>query len=112
VLRVHTFGRLHVRGAAGGLSGAAAQPRRLAILALVAAAGDQGLTRDKVLAYLWPDAEEERSRRMLNQALYALRQDLGTDDVFLGTRESRFHPELVSSDVAEFEEALGPGAEP
>jgi hypothetical protein len=49
---------------------------------------------------------------MLNQALYALRQDLGTDDVFLGTRESRFHPELVSSDVAEFEEALGPGAEP
>jgi Tol biopolymer transport system component/DNA-binding SARP family transcriptional activator len=110
VLRVHTFGRLHVRGTDGGvLSGSAAQPRRLAILALLASAGEQGLTRDKVLAYLWPDAEEERSRRMLNQALYALRQDLGSDDVFLGTRELRFNPDLVSSDVAEFEEALSRG---
>jgi Tol biopolymer transport system component/DNA-binding SARP family transcriptional activator len=110
VLRVHTFGRLHVRGTDGGvLSGSAAQPRRLAILALLASAGEQGLTRDKVLAYLWPDAEEERSRRMLNQALYSLRQDLGSDDVFLGTRELRFNPDLVSSDVAEFEEAVSRG---
>ena len=110
MLRIHTFGRLHVRGTDGGvLSGSAAQPRRLAILALLASSGEQGLTRDKVLAYLWPDAEEERSRRMLNQALYALRQDLGADDVFLGTRELRFNPDLVSSDVAEFEEALSRG---
>jgi Tol biopolymer transport system component/DNA-binding SARP family transcriptional activator len=109
VLRVHTFGRLHVRAEAGLVSGSAAQPRRLAILALLASAGEQGLTRDKVLAYLWPDTEEERARRVLNQALYALRQDLGSDDVFLGTRELRLNPELVSSDVAEFEEALARG---
>jgi Tol biopolymer transport system component/DNA-binding SARP family transcriptional activator len=109
VLRVHTFGRLHVRAEAGLVSGSAAQPRRLAILALLASAGEQGLTRDKVLAYLWPDTEEERARRVLNQALYALRQDLGSDDVFLGTRELRLNPELVSSDVGEFEEALARG---
>jgi Tol biopolymer transport system component/DNA-binding SARP family transcriptional activator len=109
VLRVHTFGRLHVRAESGLVSGSAAQPRRLAILALLASAGEQGLTRDKVLAYLWPDTEEERARPVLNQALYALRQDLGSDDVFLGTRELRLNPELISSDVAEFEEALARG---
>jgi Tol biopolymer transport system component/DNA-binding SARP family transcriptional activator len=91
------------------MSGSAAQPRRLAILALLACAGEQGLTREKVLAYLWADTEEERARRGLNQALYALRQDLGSDEVFIGSRDLRLNPELVSSDVAEFEQALGKG---
>ena len=62
-----------------------------------------------MLAYLWPDTEEERARRGLNQALYALRQDLGSDDVFIGSRDLRLNPELVSSDVVEFEQALGRG---
>jgi Tol biopolymer transport system component/DNA-binding SARP family transcriptional activator len=106
---VNTFGRLHVRGESGVISGSAAQPRRLAILALLAAAGEQGLTREKVLAYLWPDTEEERARRGLNQALYALRQDLGSDDVFLGSRDLRLNPDLISSDVAEFEAAIQRG---
>jgi Tol biopolymer transport system component/DNA-binding SARP family transcriptional activator len=91
------------------VSGSAAQPRRLAILALLAAAGEQGLTRDKVLAYLWTDTEEERARRGLNQALYALRQDLGSDEVFLGGHGLRLNPEVVSSDVGEFEQAIDRG---
>lgn len=109
MLEVNTFGRLHVRGETGVISGSAAQPRRLAILALLAAAGEQGLTREKVLAYLWPDTEEERARRGLNQALYALRQDLGSDDVFLGSRDLRLNPDLISSDVAVFEAAIQRG---
>jgi Tol biopolymer transport system component/DNA-binding SARP family transcriptional activator len=91
------------------VSGSAAQPRRLAVLALLATAGEQGLTREKVLAYLWPDTEEERARRGLNQALYALRQDLGSDDVFVGTRDLRLNTEIISSDVGEFEQALKRG---
>jgi Tol biopolymer transport system component/DNA-binding SARP family transcriptional activator len=91
------------------ISGSAAQPRRLAILALLAAEGEQGLTRQKIMAYLWPDTEEERARRMLNQAIYALRQDLGSDEVLLGSRDLRLNAELVSSDVAEFEQALAEG---
>jgi Tol biopolymer transport system component/DNA-binding SARP family transcriptional activator len=109
VLRVNTFGRLHVRGANGVISGSAAQPRRLAILALLAAAGEQGLTRDKLLAYLWTDTEEDRARRGLNQALYALRQDLGSDEVFLGGHGLRLNPDVVSSDVGEFEQAIDRG---
>ncbi len=98
-----------MRAADGLVSGSAAQPRRLAILALLAAAGERGLTRDKVMAYLWPEAEEERARRSLNQAIYALRQDLGSEEVLLGTRDLRLNSGLVSSDLADFEQSLAEG---
>ena len=49
---------------------------------------------------LWSETDEERARRGLNQALYALRQELGADEVFLGTRDLRLNPDLVTSDVA------------
>jgi DNA-binding SARP family transcriptional activator len=103
------LGRLHVSRADGTVSGSAAQPRRLAVLALLASAGEQGLTREKLLAYLWGETEEERARRGLNQALYALRQDLGSDDVFLGTRHLQLNPDVVSSDLVEFGWALATG---
>ena len=113
VLRVHAFGRLHVRGNGGVISGSAVRNPGASPScpwALLASAGEQGLTREKVLAYLWTDTEEERARRGLNQALYALRQDLGSDDVFLGSsRDLRLNPDLVSSDVGEFEQAVGRG---
>ncbi|MGN6393870.1 MAG: DPP IV N-terminal domain-containing protein [Gemmatimonadales bacterium] len=88
------------------LSGAAAQPRRLALLALLASAGEHGLTRDRLLGMLWAETDEERARRGLNQALYALRQDMGADDVFLGTRDVRLNTELITSDVTGFTLAI------
>ena len=69
------------------MTGAAAQPRRLAVLALLARAGRPGITREKILALLWPDEPEERARRSLNQAVYSLRRDLGDDDALLGARD-------------------------
>ena len=91
------------------LTGAASQPRRLALLALVAGSGEQGMTRDQLLGMLWSETDEERARKGLNQALYALRQELGADEVFLGTRDLRLNPELVSSDVAAFAGAIKAG---
>jgi len=40
----------------------------MAILALLARAGERGLSRDKLLAMLWPDAEVDRGSRTLAQA--------------------------------------------
>ena len=67
------------------------------------------MTRDQLLGMLWSEADEERARKGLNQALYALRQELGADEVFLGTRDLRLNPELVSSDVAAFAGAIKAG---
>jgi Tol biopolymer transport system component/DNA-binding SARP family transcriptional activator len=91
------------------LSGAASQPRRLALLALLASAGEHGMTRDRILGMLWAESDEDRARRGLNQALYALRQEIGADEVFLGTRDIRLNPDLITSDIAAFTLAVKAG---
>jgi DNA-binding SARP family transcriptional activator len=105
-LRIITFGTLSVRSDRGTVAGAAAQPRRLALLALLARAGDRGVTREKVTALIWPDADDEKSRRAITQGIYALRQELGSDDAILGVRELRLNLELVTSDIYDFAAAL------
>jgi Tol biopolymer transport system component/DNA-binding SARP family transcriptional activator len=109
VLRLNTFGRLFLERDGQRLTGAASQPRRLALLALVAGSGDQGVTRDRLLGMLWGESDEERARKGLNQALYALRQEMGAEDVFLGTRDLRLNPELLTSDLASFTSAIRAG---
>jgi DNA-binding SARP family transcriptional activator len=107
VLRIKCLGQLSVLREDGQpLAGAASQPRRLAILALLARAGDRGVTREKVIGYLWPDSDEERARRLLSQAVYMLRRDLGSDDAIVGVRDLRLGADIITSDVAEFQEAL------
>jgi len=81
----------------------------MAVLALMARAGDRGIPREKILSLLWPDADEERGPRTLTQALYALRQALGSDDAIAGTKDLRLDPTLVSSDIADFTAAVSRG---
>jgi Tol biopolymer transport system component/DNA-binding SARP family transcriptional activator len=109
VLYLQTFGRLAVTAEGQPLAGAAAQPRRLALLAMLACAGDRGLTREKLLAFFWPDADEERGRRGLSQAVYALRQDLGNEEVILGSKDLRLNADVLRSDVADFAAAASGG---
>jgi DNA-binding SARP family transcriptional activator len=108
-LRIITFGTLSVRGDHGTVAGAAAQPRRLALLALLARAGDRGVTREKLVALVWPDSDEEKSRRAITQSIYALRQELGSDDTILGIKELRLNPELIGTDVGDFSAAIRTG---
>jgi DNA-binding SARP family transcriptional activator/tetratricopeptide (TPR) repeat protein len=81
----------------------------MAVLALLARAGQRGISRDKVLALLWPDADADRGSRTLAQALYALRKDLIAEDAITGSRELRFDPALVTTDVGEFAAAVSRG---
>jgi len=91
------------------VAGAAAQPRRLALLALLARAGRPGITREKILALLWPDEPEERARRSLNQAVYSLRRDLGGEDALLGAKDLRLNLDRIEVDTIEFDDALKEG---
>lgn len=107
MLRIKCLGQLSVLDDDGQpVAGAAAQPRRLAILALLARAGDRGLSREKVIGFLWPDSDEERARRLLSQAVYMLRRDLGSEDAIVGVRDLRIGSDILTSDVAEFEQAV------
>jgi serine/threonine-protein kinase len=109
VLRLKTLGGLGIQRDDAPPGGGATQRRRLALLALLARAGDRGLSRDKLLGYLWPESEPEKARGVLAQALYALRRDLGAEELFLGTSDLRLNPTLFTSDVAEFCAALQAG---
>ncbi len=111
MIRIQTFGGFSVRDDDGRpLSGAAAQPRRMAVLALLARAGDRGIARERIIALLWPDADEERARNNVAQALYALRRTLGgDDDIIAGIQELRLDADRASSDVTEFRAAVSRG---
>jgi adenylate cyclase len=110
VKRIQTLGGLAVFADGRPLAGSSQQPRRLAVVAVLARGGSRGVSRDRLVTLLWPDTEEERGRRSLNQALYALRQELGSEATILGTRELRLNPELVETDIGEFEAASASGA--
>jgi DNA-binding SARP family transcriptional activator len=110
MLRLRTFGGLSLRLNDAPITGVVTQRRQLALLALLAASGDDGMSRDKLLAYLWPERDHASARHLLNQHLYAQRQHLGDDGLFLGRKTLRLNPGLIESDVAAFGAALAAGA--
>jgi len=105
--RLETFGKLALSG--GASSTLSHQRRRLALLALLAASGERGLSRDQLLAYLWPESAAGNARHSLEQLLHALRRVLG-ESVFSGTNPVSLDSGVVASDVTEFERALTRGA--
>jgi TolB-like protein/DNA-binding SARP family transcriptional activator/tetratricopeptide (TPR) repeat protein len=94
----------------GGLalsSGAIVRPqprRRLALLARIAASGERGVSRDELLAELWPERNEDAARHNLDQLLYELRKALGASPV-AGTTSLRIEATVLSSDVLDFRAA-------
>jgi TolB-like protein/DNA-binding SARP family transcriptional activator/Flp pilus assembly protein TadD len=106
LLHLKTLGGLSVVSNGVPVIGAAQQRKTLALLALLAAAGKSGLARDKLVGYLWPDADAEHARGLLKQACYALRRDLHQPDLLLGTTQLALNPAIIASDVQAFEDAL------
>jgi non-specific serine/threonine protein kinase len=105
VLRLKTFGGLSLESERGPLAGAAAQRRRLSVLAVLAASGPGGMTRDKLIGLLWPEVDEARARAALSQSLYALKRD-AHEDLVIGHESLTVNRQALAADVVEFEEAI------
>ena len=112
MLRLTTFGGLWLEGDEGPLTGAAAQRRRLILLAALAVAGEKGMSRDALVGLLWPEVDEARARAALSQALYALKRDTGQDELVLGHDVLTLNSGIVRSDVSEFEHAIARDPQP
>ena len=106
MLRLRTLGGLTIEDENGPLAGAIARKRSLALLALVGLGTEQGLSRDRVLAYLWPESDTDRARNNLKQTLFQLRQDLHEDVFARGAGVLRLEPAAISVDACEFQAAL------
>jgi serine/threonine-protein kinase len=84
------------------------QRRRLALLAVLAASGDQGRSREQLLPIFWPEATQLHARHSLEQLLYAIRGSMD-DAVFAGANPVRLNSNVVRSDVGAFRCALKHG---
>lgn len=91
------------------VAGTVAQRRRLALLALLARS-PRGLSRERLAAYLFPDADAGRAHRAISDALYAVRKTLGKDAIVAAGDELRLDPAVLTSDAGEFESAIAAGA--
>jgi DNA-binding SARP family transcriptional activator/tetratricopeptide (TPR) repeat protein len=105
MIRLRTLGGLALEGEGAPML----QRRPLALLAVLAGAGDLGISRDKLLAYFWPESDEDRGRNVLRQLLHSIRRDVREPELFVGTTELRLNPELLVSDLAEFDRASNGG---
>jgi len=106
--RLHLFGTCRVEGLQGLLAGRVTHPRQLAFLALVGTS-QGGTTRDRLGAYLWPEAPPSGMRHLVADALYLLRGVLGKEALTTAGESIRLDPERVSCDVAEFRAARKAG---
>jgi eukaryotic-like serine/threonine-protein kinase len=103
MFRLGTFGGLALTDPDG--NAVIPQRRRLALLALLAVAGERGLTRDKVLAYLWSESSSENARHALEQLLYSMRRQV-PEELFQGIDPLRLNSQVVQADVVEFARAV------
>ncbi|MGE5926189.1 MAG: AfsR/SARP family transcriptional regulator, partial [Gemmatimonadota bacterium] len=98
-----------VRDGGAVVTGRPAQRHRIALLALLTLAPDHRLSRDKLIALLWPEADSGRGRSLLSASVYALRAALGDAALVSQGDDLRLDGGLVPSDVAAFTAAVQSG---
>src|SRR6266478_1149261 len=112
MIELRLLGRLSLTGADGrDVRALLGQPRRLALLAYLAAASPPGFhRRDSLLVLFWPELDQEHARAALRQALHGLRHALG-DGVLVtrGDEDIGLDAERIRCDVVEFARAAEVG---
>jgi serine/threonine-protein kinase len=112
MIKLRTLGGLELTDSQGReLRSLLAQPKRLALLAYLAAHNHHGSRRrDALVALFWPELDAEHARGALRQSLSFLRRALG-DGVLNGRSEEDvgFEPAALECDTAAFEQACDDG---
>ncbi|MGH7637876.1 MAG: tetratricopeptide repeat protein [Gemmatimonadaceae bacterium] len=103
---VRLFGGLFLDCDAGTIPAGALQRRRLTLLALLALAREQGMTRERIQAFLWPENASDRARHALDQLLYSTRRELGRDSIESSATELHLNSGVVRVDVWQFDDCM------
>ena len=112
MIEFRLLGALHLTDAEGReVQSLLTRPRRLALLAYLAAATPRRLhRRDSLLALFWPELDEEHARAALRQALHVVRDALGADVIVTrGDEEVGLDLERIRCDVVAFDQAVAAG---
>ncbi len=103
------FGGVSVLADGRPIVGAAAQPRRIAVLAILADACPAPVTRERVVGLVWPEQSEGGARRLLTQALYELRRELGPVITPGSGRDLSLDASVLDVDLVQFRCAVQDG---
>src|SRR5437667_3386600 len=109
MIELRLIGRVSLTGVEGReVRNLLGQPRRLALLAFLAAATPRGFhRRDSLLPLFWPELDQEHARAALRQALHVLRANLGAETVASrGDEEVGLDFAHIWCDVAAFQQAI------
>lgn len=83
----------------------------MTLLALVAASAPRAISRDRIMAFLWPESDSTRASNSLRQALHNLRRDLGENLLLPETAGGlQLDHRKVSVDLWAFRDAVARGA--
>jgi len=111
MIGLRTFGGFDVDLNGAQSRAAGFRPRIMALLALLVGHGPRGISRDKILAYLWPDSDTDHARNSLKQALFSLRHTSNGPLVLWAPGLPRLNPEVIEVDAWLFQSALADGQE-
>lgn len=109
-LRLRLLGTPTIDAAADRLTGPATQGQALALLAILAWAGERGVAREKLLALLWPETTTGRASHRLSQLAHWARRGLDCSDLILGSADLRLNSARIGCDLWEFHGARRSGA--
>ncbi len=108
--RLNLLGGVSIDGLEGPVTGRAAQRHRLALLGILAASLSPGVSRDKLVDYLWPERSATRARHALADSIYRLNEALGGSAVLAVGDQLRLNGAIILSDVGIFRDAITAGA--
>ncbi|MGH7483521.1 MAG: BTAD domain-containing putative transcriptional regulator, partial [Longimicrobiales bacterium] len=103
------FGGVTLEGPGGLVRGRAVQRRQLSLLAVLAGSRAGLLSRDKVVALLWPELPASRARPLLSDAVHVLRKSLGEGAIRVSGADLGLNADVIWCDVPAFWAAVGQG---
>jgi adenylate cyclase len=106
MITVQLLGGASLRSGDALLGGPPTQRHRIALLALVVAAWPQPLSRDRAMAFLWPERDLANARRLLNLAVHVLRAAIGERAIASTGDGLLLKPSLVQCDLHELRTAI------
>ena len=110
MVRLRVLGGFRLEQSGGSLVTTPLAKRRAeAVVAALAVCGNRGCSREWLIALLWPESDEDRSRHGLRDALHTIRRALGPDAVPSGSRLLYLESSTVESDVQTFSAAFAGG---
>ena len=94
------------------LAGRASHRHSIAALALLVSAPGRTISRDKLVAYLWPEGDPASVRHRLNVLVYDLRRAFGSEVITTVNGDLHLDPASLDVDLLRFREALQGGEIP